>query len=265
MKRLLILIAGLAVAAQPASARELKVCAGPNNLPFSNQKEEGFENRIVRIIAQELGASITWVWHAQRRGNIRETLNAGLCDLIPGVASSLEMLGTTRPYYRSTYVAVTREGPLSGLSDLDDPRLPDLRIGVQLIGDDGANSPPAHSLSRRGIIDNVRGFTIYGDYGQSTPQSAIVDAVARGDIDIAFVWGPTGGYFADRYEDQLSVAPVLPQTDGPALPMVFDISMGVRRNDRALRRELDSALRTRAAEIREILADYGVPVLAAQQ
>jgi mxaJ protein len=246
--------------ATPAEARVLKVCADPNNLPFSNAKEEGFENRIVRIVAEELRADVRYVWHAQRRGNVRETLNVGECDVIPGVASSVDMLLTTRPYYRSTYVAVVRDGPLKDLSTFDDARLRKLKIGVQLVGDDGSNTPPAHALSARGFIANIRGYTVYGDYTSPTPQSPIVDAVANGDLDVAFVWGPTAGYFARQEAVKLELRPV-PLADGPALPMVFDISMGVRRDDVALRRELDSALAKRAADIRRVLADYGVPML----
>jgi mxaJ protein len=250
----------LLLLAAPAEARTLKVCADPNNLPFSNAKEEGFENKIVRIVAADLHADVQYVWHAQRRGNVRETLNAGECDIIPGVASSLDMLATTRPYYRSTYVSVVRDGPLDTVATFDDPRLAKLRIGVQLIGDDGANTPPAHALTARGMVANVRGFTIYGDYESAAPQSPIVDAVAHGDLDLAFVWGPTAGFFAKREPVKLNLAPV-PQNDGPALPMVFDISMGVRRSDIALRRELDSALAKHSAEIRAVLTSFGVPMV----
>jgi len=247
----------------PAGARELKVCADPNNLPFSNDKQQGCENRIAQIVADELGAKIVYVWHAQRRGNVRETLNEGLCDLIPGVASSLDMLATTRPYYRSSYVAVVRMGSYAGLQSFDDDRLAQLRLGVQLIGDDGANSPPAHSLSRRGLFDNVRGFPIYGNYAAANPQAPIIESVARGDVDVAFVWGPTAGFFARQQKVPLSIAPVEPQSDGPALPMVFDISMGVRRDDLELKREVDAALQKRAGDIQQVLIDYGVPLVDA--
>jgi mxaJ protein len=246
--------------AASAEARVLKVCADPNNLPFSNSKEEGFENRIVRIVADELKADVEYVWHAQRRGNVRETLNAGECDLIPGVASSLEMLATTRPYYRSTYVSVVREASLGGLSSFDDPRLQQLKIGVQLVGDDGSNTPPAHALNLRGMVGNIRGYIIYGDYDSPAPQAPIVDAVARGELDVAFVWGPTAGFFAKRQPVKLHLVPV-PVSDGPLLPMVYDISMGVRREDVALRRDLDSALSRRAGEIRAVLTEFGVPLL----
>ena len=258
MKMLAAAIAALLVAA-PAEARELRVCADPNNLPFSNAREEGFENRIVRIVAEEIGAEVKYVWWAQRRGNVRETLNEGLCDLIPGVASSLEMLGTTRPYYRSAYVALSRSA--HPVASFDDPRLAAMRIGVQLIGDDGSNSPPAHALSRRGMVANLKGYTVYGDYEDAAPQAAIVDAVAKGEVDVAFVWGPTAGYFARRAPALLSIRPVEPLVDGPTLPMMFDISMGLRREDRELKREIEAALAKRAVDIRAILESYGVPLL----
>ncbi|HSR65048.1 MAG TPA: substrate-binding domain-containing protein, partial [Xanthomonadaceae bacterium] len=248
---------------QAANARELRVCADPNNLPFSNAAGEGFENRIVEVVAKDLGARVRYTWWAQRRGMIRNTLAAGECDVIPGIASSSGMSGTTDPYYRSGYVFVSRsDRRLADLRGFDDPRLRRLVVGVQLIGDDGANTPPADALARRGIVDNVRGFMVYGDYRDAAPQAAIVDAVAHGDVDVALVWGPTAGWFAARSHAPLTLVPVMPWLDGPRLPMAFDVSMGVRREDRALRRELDAALERNRAAIARILAAYHVPRVA---
>jgi mxaJ protein len=241
-----------------AHARELRVCADPNNLPFSNAEGEGFENKIIEIVARELDASVAYTWWAQRRGFIRNTLRAGLCDVVPGTVTHMEMLGTTAPYYRSTYVFVTR-ADAPAIASLDDPALRALRVGVQLVGDNGSNTPPSHALSRRGIVDNVRGFTLYGDYRNPSPPSRVVTAVADGDIDVAIVWGPLAGYFAPRQAVALHMEQVKPQADGPRLPMVFDISMGVRREDSALRQEIDSAIGRRRAEIDAVLAAYGVP------
>ncbi|MFL6861615.1 MAG: substrate-binding domain-containing protein [Allosphingosinicella sp.] len=256
---MILLAAFLAAAAPPQ--RELKVCADPNNLPFSNAKGEGFENRIVELVARDLGARVRYTWWAQRRGNVRNTLNAGACDLIPGVGSNVDMLGTTRPYYRSTYVAVTRADRHLGIASFDDPRLKALRIGVQLIGDDGANTPPAHALARRGIVANVRGFMVYGDYDDPDPQAPILKAVAAGEIDVAFVWGPVAGYFAARQKPALAVTPLAERFDGPQLPLAYDVSMGVRRDDRALREEVEGALARHAGEVKAILARYRVPTL----
>ena len=243
-------------------ARELRVCADPNNLPYSNEAGEGFENRIVALLARAMDADVRYTWWAQRRGAVRNTLNARECDLIPGVASSSGMTGTTDPYYRSGYVFVSRmDAPLADLASFDDPRLPGLTVGVQLVGDDGANTPPAHALARRGMAANVRGFMVYGDYRDRAPQSAIVDAVASGTLDVAVVWGPTAGYFAAQSKVPLRLQPVTPWLDGPQWPMVFDVSMGVRRDDPGLRRELDRLLAGHRGEIRAILAEYHVPLL----
>jgi len=153
--------AARAEAALPA----LRVCADPNNLPFSNRRGEGFENVLVERIARDLGRRVEYTWWAERRGFVRNTLKAGLCDLIPGVPSGFEPALVTRPYYRSTYVFVSRRDRRLRLRSFDDPRLARLKIGVQMIGNDAANSPPAHALARRGRIANVVGYTVYGDYG----------------------------------------------------------------------------------------------------
>jgi mxaJ protein len=254
----LALLLAFALLAAPAAARELRVCADPNNLPFSNEAREGFENRIVDLVAKDLGATVAYTWWAQRRGFLRNTLKAGLCDLVPGTPSSMEMLRTTRPYYRSAYVFVTRaDGP--AVSSFDDPALRDVKTGVQLVGDDGFNTPPTHALSRRGIVETVRGYSIYGDYSKPNPPARIVEAVAAGEIDVAVVWGPLAGYFAQRQSVPLKIAPVRPQVDGSRLPMAFDISMGMRKEDEAFRQEIDAVLARRKPEIDAILAEYGVP------
>jgi mxaJ protein len=139
------------------------------------------------------------------------------------------MLATTRPYYRSSYVFVTREDRALNFVSLDDPRLRTVRIGVPMIGDDAANAPPAHALSRRGIVDNVVGFMVCGDYREPNPPARLIEAVARGDIDVALAWGPVAGYFAPRQSVPLAIEPVFPLIDGPTLPMIFDISMGLRK------------------------------------
>ncbi|HEX9942414.1 MAG TPA: substrate-binding domain-containing protein [Thermoanaerobaculia bacterium] len=249
-------------AAQPPPARPqraLRVCADPNNLPFTNRKLEGFENKLADLVARDLHATVRYTWWPQRRGFIRNTLRAGACDVVLGVPSSFELALATRPYYRSTYVFVYRKDRGLRISSFDDPVLRKLRIGVQMIGDDGNNSPPAHALANRGIIDNVVGYTVYGDYSQPNPPARIVEAVAAGEIDVAVVWGPLAGYFAPRQRVPLETAPVSPQIDMPFLPFVFDIAMGVRRGDAKLQAELDGVLERRRPEIDALLDRYGVP------
>jgi mxaJ protein len=237
----------------------LRVCADPNNLPFSNARGEGFENRLAELLAREMGRTVRYTWWAQRRGFIRNTLRAGACDLVAGVPSSLELVMATRPYYRSTYVFVYREDAGFDVGSFDDAVLKDLRIGVHLVGDDGANTPPAHALSKRGIVGNVRGYMLYGDYSQPNPPARILDAVASGEIDVGVVWGPLAGYFAPRGDARLKMVPVSPQIDVPFLPFVYDIAMGVRRDDPGLKAEVERILHDRRAAVDSILDEYGVP------
>jgi quinoprotein dehydrogenase-associated probable ABC transporter substrate-binding protein len=260
-------VAALAGAAQspaqrPAEPGELRVCADPNNLPFSNEREEGFENRIAEVVASELGRSLRYTWWAQRRGFVRNTLRERRCDVVVGVPAGYDLVLTTRPYYRSSYVFVTRAGG-PAVRSLDDDVLRTARIGVHLIGDDYANVPPAHALARRGIVRNVAGYTIYGDYARANPPARLIEAVAEGRLDVAVAWGPLAGYFATRERVPLTLTVLHPSEDPPGLRFAFGIAMGVRRGDTALRDALQGALDRRRADVEAILDRYGVPRVAA--
>jgi mxaJ protein len=251
--------------AQHGNARTLRVCADPNNLPFSNRAQQGFENKIADLLAKDLGVRVEYTWWAQRRGFIRNTLNAELCDVVMGVPSSFDLALVSSPYYRSSYVFVSRRDSNLRIRSFDDPALRRARIGVQLVGDDGANTPPVHALGSRGITGNLTGYTVYGDYSKPAPTAEIIDAVARGDVDVAIVWGPTAGYFARTQRVPLTVTPVSPQIDLPFLPFVYDISLAVRREDKALRDTLDALLIRERPVIRKILDDYGMPRIGSAQ
>jgi mxaJ protein len=259
---LMLTIAGRSMA---RNIRELRVCADPNNLPFSNRQGQGFENALARLVAKELGATLQYTWWAQRRGFLRNTLNAERCDVVMGVPTGLGMLRTTTPYYSARYAFVTRAARRLALSSFDDPALSRLRIGVQLVGDDYANPPPAAALARRNLIDNVFGYTLYGDYAQPNPAARIVDAVRNGDIDVAVVWGPLAGYFVktsrDRAASKLALAPVAAREDA-GIPLEYSISMGVRKRDAVLHAELQRIIAQRRASIERVLLDFGVPYRA---
>jgi mxaJ protein len=265
----LVLLAAVAHAAErgpspaasaSASAGTLRVCADPNNLPFSNDRGQGFENAIARMAAADLHRTVAYTWFPQRRGFVRNTLKAKLCDVVIGVPTRLEMVQATAPYYRSSYVFVTRRDRHLDIRSFDDPRLRTLRIGVHAVGDDYANVPPALALARRGIVDNLHGYSIYGDYSQPNPPRALIDAVADGSIDVAVAWGPFAGYFAREEKQPLAIHPVEGVTD-PALAMRYDISMGVRKDDAALRRALDGFIARRREAIHDVLVRYGIPVV----
>jgi quinoprotein dehydrogenase-associated probable ABC transporter substrate-binding protein len=241
-----------------SSKRIIRVTADPNNLPFSNEKREGFENKIAQLIADELGADIQYSWRAQRRGFFRETLKEDRADLVLGVPAHFDMALPTSPYYRSSYVFVYRKDRNLDIHSLDDPQLHKLKIGVQLTGNDETNTPPAHALAHRGIVDNVVGYTVYGDYRQANPPARIIEAVVNGEIDVAVVWGPLGGYFAKQESVPLEVVPVSPAAD-PNLPFTFSIAMGVRKNDKQLHDEINTVLDRKRDEINRILDEYNIP------
>jgi len=248
---------GVAAAAPP-----LRVCADPENLPFSNVRGEGFEDRLAAMLARDLGTRVEYTWWAQRRGFLRETLKAGRCDVVMGLPSRLEGAWTTRPYYRSSYVFVERRQRSRAIASFDDPRLRALRIAVPLVSDDGANAPPAHALARRGLGANLVRVSVYGDGTAPAPGARLVDAVAHGDVDVAAAWGPVAGYFAARQRVPLRITPVTPQDDGP-LTQAFDISMATRRGDDARHAAIESFLARRRADIDRLLASFHVPVVAA--
>jgi mxaJ protein len=253
------LVTSAAAVAQP---RELRVCADPDNLPFSNERLEGFENKVAALIAKDLGAEVRYAWLPQRRGFIRRTLSARQCDIVMGVPSELEMVLPTKPYYTSTYVFVYRRAAKQRPVSFDDPALKNMRIGLHAIGDDGYNTPPAHALAKRGIVKNIVGFYPWDVESVKDPQGRVVDAVASGEIDVAIVWGPFGGFFAKNQEVPLEVVPVPARADGP-YPFVYDISFGVRKSDKGLKEQVEAILDRRREEIRRILVDYGVPLVDA--
>jgi quinoprotein dehydrogenase-associated probable ABC transporter substrate-binding protein len=271
MKRTAIAAAALATlfsgaaCAQNANKDDFRVCADPNNLPFSNSSGAGFENKIAALIADDLGKHLTMAWRPQRRAFVRHTIKEDLCDVVMGVPAGFEMLATTHPYYRSRYVFVYRSdrgyGPLTSIRD---PRLKHLAIGVQLIGDDGYNTPPAHALSQQGIVTNLVGYTVYGDYRKPNPPARIIDAVADGTVDVAAVWGPLAGYFAARAPVPLTLAPITETAGFKPLLFQYDIAVGVRKQDAALKAQIDGALERHRADIDDVLKQYGVPLVSTE-
>jgi len=238
-----------------------RVCADPENLPFSNRQQAGFENKVAEVMAKALGETVSYVWWGQRRGFIKNTMNATLdsarCDVVIGVPQGYDLVRTTKPYYRSTYVFVYPKNKGLQIKSLDDPVLKKIKIGVHLLGNDYENPPPVHELSKRGIVGNVVGFQTF--YSAQNPPSRIIDAVAAGQVDVAIVWGPAAGYFVAHQRVPLAIVPIPSgKTD---LPFAFNVSMGVRPGDDALRLRLEKAIDEKHAEITKILEDYRVPLM----
>ena len=253
-----VLVVGTALLA-PAGSRAqgpratFRVCADPNNLPYSNERQEGFENKIVDLIAKEFGATPTFTWWPDRRGFIRNTLRANQCDVVMGIPNGYDQVRWTQPYYRSTYVFVYARERGFQVRSWDDPALRSARIGVV------AATPPGDAMIKKGLMGNVVSYRLTIDYTTEHP-GQIVDDVAAGKTDVAVVWGPVAGYFAKKQSVPLDVVPV-PAIPGLDVPFTYEISMGVRKGDRERQAQLDAVLNRKQEEIRKILEDYGVPLV----
>jgi mxaJ protein len=244
-----------------AEQKALRVCADPNNLPFSNRAGEGFENHLAEIIGRALDEPVKYFWWAQRRGFIRNTLDAGRCDVVMGIPAGSELALTTRPYYISTYALAYRKDAGYDIHSLDSPLLHKLKIGLHFIGDDYSNPPPGIALARRGIVSNIVGYSIYGDYREPNPPARLIEAVASGDIDVAIAWGPLAGYFAKRQPVELKVVPLRTAISDLTSPLEYSISLGVRKRNGALRVKLDNILDRKWSEVRDLLNRYDVPLV----
>jgi mxaJ protein len=237
----------------------LRVCADPNNLPFSNLREQGFENKLATLLSSALHEKVSYTWWVGRDNLAKNTLNANRCDVLVGVPVGSESVLTTRPYYRSTYVFVSRTDRHLHLQSLYDSRLAQLRIGVHVLGN--SLSPPDEILVRQGIRSQVVGYSMLGAYGEPNPPSRLIDAVENRDVDVAIVWGPLAGYYAQHEAAPLDVLPVSPDHVG-IVPFSYDMAMAVRKDNVALRDRLNQVITSKAKEIRTILKSYGVPAPA---
>jgi mxaJ protein len=237
----------------------IRVCADPDNMPLSNQKGEGFEQKIAELIAKDWNSKIEYAWWPVRRGFFARALNGRYCDIAMEAPAGLDMAGVTKPYFRSGYVFVTRKDSGLNIKSLADPKLKKLKIGINLLNSDAENTPPAMALSQYGVVGNLVGFTTF--YSDSARPEDIINAVAKKDVDVAIAWGPLAGYFAKKSPVPLNLQP-LPERDSlsPDFPYQYNIGMGVRRRDRELRDSLQAVLDRKGPEIQAILKEYGVPV-----
>ena len=249
------------MAGAPRPLTDLRVCADPFDLPFSNDQEQGFENKIAHVVAQDLNARVVNYWWPSRRGVLRNSILGGFCDVMIQAPVGLDPVATTKPYYRSTYYFVYRANHGLQVRSLDDTILKHLKIGVNIIGYDYTNTPPAHALGARGIV----GLVGFGNFLNPDPKADhpddIIRAVASDSIDLAIVWGPLAGYWVKRQPVPLTMA-ALPDSDAVSgMPFAFSMAMGVRHRDKELKARLDSVIDRRRGEITAILQEYSVPML----
>jgi len=232
----------------------LRVCADPRNMPFSNQKGEGFENKLAELIAQKLNKSLAYTWYPQAPGFVRNTLGAYKCDVIMGYPQGNDIVQSTNPYYRTAYALVFRPGTgFDGVEQLADPRLKDKHLGIV------AGTPPATLLAANGLMANAKPYPLVIDTRFDSSAEAMMNDLASGAIDAGVLWGPMAGYYAKKAKEPVTVVPLIKEHGGPRL--AYYITMGVRGADQDWKRQLNRLIAENHPAINRLLADFGVPLL----
>ena len=253
-------IAAFAQASDEAGSLELvdpevfRACVDPRNLPFSDEKGDGFENKLAALFATKLGKKLGYAYFPQAMGFVRNTLGSHRCDVIMGFPQGSDLAQVTVPYYRTTYALVTKPGSgLEGVKALDDPKLKEKRIGVV------AGTPPSTNMAINGLMAHVKSYPLMIDTRLDSSARTMIDDIASGDIDCGILWGPMAGYFASRSNPALIVAPLLKETLGP--PLIYRIGMAVRPSDQEFKRTLNKLIAENQTEINKLLLSYDVPLL----
>ena len=234
--------------------RVLRVCADPHNLPFSNEKGEGFENKLAELFAEKLNKKLDYMYFPQATGFVRMTLGAHRCDVIMGFPQGDDLVQGTNPYYRTAYALVAKQG--SGLEDvatLEDERLKGKHIGIV------AGTPPATNMAVNGLMANAKPYQLMVDTRIDSSAEAMIADLTSGKIDVGILWGPMAGFYAKKADPPLHVTPLVKETAGPKL--VYRIGMGVRPADQNWKRQLNRLIQENQGEINKILLDFGVPLL----
>ena len=244
----------LACAAMARAQAPLRICADPDNLPFSNRAGQGLDQRVAVLIAHDLHRTPVFVWTRSRRGFVREQFNRDACDVLPGVPVGLRGVAVTEPYYTSSYVFVTRASDRLQISSFTDPQLQDRRIGLQILEEDFA--PPSVPLIRAGHAPQLIGFNGFG-----SAEGDVVRAVARGKVGVACVWGPVAGFYAAHSPTPLTLSAVQPRRDVSGIPFTYAIGLGVHKRDAALLAQINASIPRLQPQIQRLLASYHVPLV----
>ena len=248
---------GLGAAIELVDPNVLRVCADPNSMPFSNQAEEGYENKLAEFLAQKLGKRVAYTYFPEVTGFVRNTLAAGKCDVIMSYPQGDELVQNTNAYYQTAYALVFKPGTgLDGVETLADPRLKGKRIGIV------AGTPPATNLAINGLMGSARPYHLMVDTRLGTSAEAMVRDLQAGEIDAGVLWGPIAGYYAKQADPPLTVVPLTHEQGGSR--MVYRMTMGVRPSDQEWKRQLNELISANQSEINSILLDYGVPLLDEQ-
>ena len=241
------------VGRQALTTSILRVCADPDNLPYSNKNRQGFENRIIELIGAKLGREVRYTWFPQSVGFVRNTLSLRECDLISGITTSSERVQNTNPYYYSVYTMVYRKDAGLNAITLSDPQLKDLKLGVV------AGTPPASIIAQLGLLGNVKPYQLFADTRRYKPARQAILDVGNGETDVAFIWGPIAAYYAREAASELVLVPLV--NEDKRVRLSFRVSMAVRFNETEWKHTINSVLKDLRSEINDILQEFDVPLL----
>ncbi|MGJ5180081.1 substrate-binding domain-containing protein [Bradyrhizobium oligotrophicum] len=245
---------GLDLSIELVDPKVLRVCADPRNLPFSNEKGEGFENKLAEFLAAKLQKKVDYTFFPQATGFVRMTLGSHRCDVIMGFPQGDDLVQSTSPYYRTAYAIVTKPGSdLADVTTLEDAKLKGKHIGIV------AGTPPATNMALAGLMPLAKPYPLMIDTRVDSSAEAMINDLKSGEIDAGVLWGPMAGYYAKQASPQLHVTPLVNETTGPKL--IYRIAMGVRGADQNWRRQLNKLIQENQGEINKILLDFGVPLL----
>jgi mxaJ protein len=244
-----------AYGAEPSAGGPLRVCADPDNMPFSNEHGDGFENKLAELIAEKLNRKLKYSWFAEATGYVPNTTGREACDLVMGYAQGTGLIEDTNPYYYTSYVLIYRDNDasLAGIDRLSDPRLKGKRIGLF------ARTPPASIVAMQGLAANAKLFEVNEGESASKAAMTMIDEIASGELDAGLLWGPVGGYYAQRADVPLKLVPLVKENAGPTT--IYGITMGVRPNEPQWKHTINKLIADNQGEINVILASYSVPLL----
>jgi mxaJ protein len=247
--------AASAAGVEPGGSASLRVCADPDNMPFSDEKGDGFENKLAELIAEKLGARLEYSWFPEATGYVPNTMGREACDLVMGYAQGTGLIEDTNPYYYTSYVLIYRQddASLKGVEALSDARLKGKKIGFF------ARTPPASILAMHGLVGGAKPFEIHADDSASKAAMTMIAEIASGELDAGLLWGPVGGYYAQRADVALELVPLVKENAGPST--IYGITMGVRPNEPQWKHTINKLIAESQSEINVILGGYNVPLL----
>jgi quinoprotein dehydrogenase-associated probable ABC transporter substrate-binding protein len=241
------------VGRQALTTSIIRVCADPDNLPYSNKSRQGFENRIIELIGAKLGREVRYTWFPQSVGFVRNTLRLRECDLISGITTSSERVQNTNPYYYSVYTMVYRKDAGLDATIMSDPQLKDLKLGVV------AGTPPANIIAQLGLLGNIKPYQLFADTRRYKPARQAILDVGNGETDVAFIWGPIAAFYAGEAASELVLVPLV--NEDKRVQLSFRVSMAVRFNETEWKHTINSVLKDLRSEINDILREFDVPLL----